>query len=166
MLKSHLIKESAAVHYISRMSEKLRDAIADGAWQTSQRGNGAGGVHSRHNAHRLYPSHQPVKSEAKPKKCEGKVTVRMVSPAQATVEQARSEAKQLKEQERSTKKRRSIQTPVKPRKKVNIGVPFLRMAQGTLNSPSGSENKPDEIHTKPHDFVLEPRHTVTNQELQ
>ena len=81
MLKSHLIKQSAAVHYISRMSEKLRDAIADGAWQllqhfvcrdykTSQRGNGAGGVHSRHNAHRLYPSHQPVKLEAKPKKCE------------------------------------------------------------------------------------------------
>ena len=180
MLQSHLIKESAAVHYISRMSEKLRDAIADGAWQllqhfvcrdykTSQRGNGAGGVHSRHNAHCLYPSHQPVKSEAKPKKCEGKVTVRMVSPAQATVEQARSEAKQLKEQERShqsAKKRRSIQTPVKPRKKVNIMVLFLRMAQGTLNSPSGSENKPDGIHTKPHDFVLEPRHTVTNQELQ
>ena len=47
-------------------------------------------------------------------------------------------------------------------KKVNIVVPFLRMAQGTLNSPSGSENKPDGIHTKPHDFVLEPRHTVTN----
>ena len=133
MLQSHLIKESAAVHYISRMSEKLRDAIADGAWQllqhfvcrdykTSQRGNGAGGVHSRNNAHCLYPSHQPVKSEAKPKKCEGKVTVRMVSPAQATVEQARSEAKQLKEQERShqsAKKRRSIQTPAKPRKKSN-----------------------------------------------
>ena len=129
MLQSHLLKESAAVHYISRMSEKLRDAIADGAWQllqhfvcrdykTSQRGNGAGGVHSRHNAHRLYPSHQPVKSEAK--KCEDKVTVRMVSPAQATVEQARSEAKQLKEQERShpsAKKRRSIQTRAKPRKK-------------------------------------------------
>ena len=104
---------------------------ADGAWQllqhfvcrdykTSQRGNGAGGVHSRHNAHRLYPSHQPVKSGAKPKKCEDKVTVRMVSPAQATVEQARSEAKQLKEQERShqsAKKRRSIQTLAKPRKK-------------------------------------------------
>ena len=70
------------------------------------------------NAHRLYPSHQPVKSEAK--KCEDKVTVRMVSPAQATVEQARSEAKQLKEQERShpsAKKRRSIQTRAKPRKK-------------------------------------------------
>ena len=87
-------------------------------YKTSQRGNGAGGVHSRHNAHRLYPSHQPNKSEAK--KCEDKVTVRMVSPAQATVEQARSEAKQLKEQERShpsAKKRRSIQTRAKPRKK-------------------------------------------------
>ena len=47
-------------------------------------------------------------------------------------------------------------------KKVNIVVPFLRMAQGALNSPSGSENKPDGIHTKPHDFVLEPPHTVTN----
>ena len=61
---------------------------------------------------------KPVKSEAK--KCEDKVTVRMVSPAQATVEQARSEAKQLKEQERShpsAKKRRSIQTRAKPRKK-------------------------------------------------
>ena len=155
MLQSHLLKESTAVHYISRMSdykEKLRDAIADGAWQllqhfvcldykTSQRGNGAGGVHSRHNAHRLYsiPSHQPIKSEAKPKKCEDKVTVRMVSPAQATVEQARSEAKQLKEsaQERyhqSAKKRRSIQTPARPRKKVDIVVPFLRMAQGAINS--------------------------------
>ena len=68
--------------------------------------------------HRLYPSHQPIKSEAK--KCEDKVTVHMVSPAQATVEQARSEARQLKEQERShpsAKKRRSIQTRAKPRKK-------------------------------------------------
>ena len=63
----------------------------------------------------------------------------MVSPAQATVEQARSEAKQLKEsaQERyhqSAKKRRSIQTPARPRKKVDIVVPFLRMAQGAINS--------------------------------
>ena len=102
------------------MSEKLRDAIADGAWQllqhfvcrdykTSERGNGAGGVHSRHNAHRLYPSHQPVKSEAKPKKCEDKVTVRMVSPAQATVEQARSEVKQLKEQERSHQSAKNVE---------------------------------------------------------
>ena len=44
----------------------------------------------------------------------------MVSPAQATVEQARSEAKQLKEQERShqsAKKRRSIQTPAKKTRK-------------------------------------------------
>ena len=155
MLQSHLLKESAAVHYISRMSdykEKLRDAIADGAWQllqhfvcrdykTSQRGNGAGGVHSRHNAHRLYsiPSHQPIKSEAKPKKCEDKVTVRMVSPAQATVEQARSEAKQL----RNLHKNGIISLPRNveayrhqqdPEKKVDIVVPFLRMAQGAINS--------------------------------
>ena len=52
----------------------------------------------------------------------------MVSPAQATVEQARSEAKQLKEQERShpsAKKRRSIQTRAKPRKKSKYSGTFF-----------------------------------------
>ena len=106
---------------MSNYKEKLKDAVADGTWQllqhfvcrdykTSQRGNGAGGVHSRHNAHRLYPipNNRPVRSEAP--KCDS-VKIKMVSPAQATVEQAKSEAKQLKENMQKV----SHQSPVKRR---------------------------------------------------
>ena len=94
------------------MSDKVKQAIADGAWQllqhfvcrdykTSQHGNGAGGVHSRHNAHCLYPKHMCEFVKQPPdtpkEKCDGKFKIKMVSPAQATVEQAKSEAKQLRE---------------------------------------------------------------------
>ena len=79
-------------------------------YKTSQRGNGMGGVHHRHNAHRLYlipkmdeiehvkkPSDdEHVKpDEDRPSKCD-KVTIKMISPAQATLERAESEAKHLK----------------------------------------------------------------------
>ena len=70
-------------------------------YKTSQRGNGAGGVHSRHNAHRLYPKNMTEFVKQPPdtpkEKCYGKFKIKMVSPAQATVEQAKSEAKQLRE---------------------------------------------------------------------
>ena len=67
----HLQLGSVTVHCILNMSEKVKQAIADASWQllqhfvcrdykTSQRGNGAGGVHSRHNSHRLYPMSKPV----------------------------------------------------------------------------------------------------------
>ena len=119
------------------MSDKVKQAIADEAWQllqhfvcrdykTSQRGNGAGGVHSRHNAHRLYPKNMTEFVKQAPdtpkEKCDGKFKIKMVSPAQATVEQAKSEAKQLRETTQgkapqSSTKRPRGQNSVKPKKK-------------------------------------------------
>ena len=54
-----------------RTSEKLMDVVVDGAcrvlqhyvcrdYRTSQRGSGVGCIHTRHNAHQLYPVH-PLK---------------------------------------------------------------------------------------------------------
>ena len=61
-----------------------------------------GGVHHRHNAHRLYliPKMDEIEDVKKPSekpssKC-NKVAIKMVSPAQATVQRAESEAKHLK----------------------------------------------------------------------
>ena len=60
-----------------------------------------GGVYHRHNAYRLYliPKMEETEhvkpDEDRPSKCD-KVTIKMVSPAQATVERAESEAKHLK----------------------------------------------------------------------
>ena len=61
-----------------------------------------GGVHHRHNAHRLYliPKMDEIEDVKKPSekpssKCD-KVAIKMISPAQATVERAESEAKHLK----------------------------------------------------------------------
>ena len=88
-------------------------------YKTSQRGNGMGGVHHRHNAHRLYlipkmdqiehvkPDDEHVKPDdehVKPdddrsSKCD-KVTIKMISPAQATVEQAESEIRRRKKEEK------------------------------------------------------------------
>ena len=121
------------------MSDKFKQAIhvADGAWQllqhfvcrdykTSQRGNGAGGVHSRHNAHRLYPKNMTEVMKQPPdtskEKCDGKFKIKMVNPAQATVEQAKSEAKQLRETTHGKAPQSSIKGPrghnsVKPKKK-------------------------------------------------
>ena len=98
-----------------RTSEKLMNAVADGAWlllqhyvcrgyKTSQRGSGVGGIHTRHNAHQLYPVH-PLKEhkgeqqaeERKEKPC---VSIKMISPAKATLEQAESGLKNQNKQKR------------------------------------------------------------------
>ena len=85
-------------------------------YKTSQRGNGMGGVHHRHNAHRLYliPKMDQIEHVKKPSddehvkkpsdddrssKCD-KVTIKMISPAQATVEQAESEIRRRKKEEK------------------------------------------------------------------
>ena len=112
----HYQKVAHLEHYTSDMSsnlEKFMDMAIKGAYQllqpylccdykTSQRGNGMGGVHHRHNAHRLYliPKMDEIEDVKKPSekpssKCD-KVTIKMISPAQATVERAESEAKHLK----------------------------------------------------------------------
>ena len=111
----HFQKVAHPVHYTLDMSsnlEKFMDMAAKGAYQllqhhvcrdykTSQRGNGMGGVHHRHNAHKLYliPKMDEIEhvkpDEDRPSKCD-KVTIKMISPAQATVERAESEAKHLK----------------------------------------------------------------------
>ena len=120
---------------MSNYKDNLRDAVVEGAWQllqhfvcrdykTSQRGNGAGGVHSRHNAHHLYPAHNyhSIKSEISPKKCDDRVKINMVSPAQATVEQAESKAEELKGSVHSTYHQSHLKRPrgqrsVTPKKK-------------------------------------------------
>ena len=105
--------------------ERFMDMAAKGAYQllqhhvchdykTSQRGNGTGGVHHRHNAHKLYlitkmdaiehvkkPSDdEHVKpDEDRPSKCD-KVTIKMISPAQATLERAESEIRHRKKEEK------------------------------------------------------------------
>ena len=71
-----------------------------------------GGVHHRHNAHRLYlipkmdqiehvkPDDEHVKhDDDRSSKCD-KVTIKMISPAQATVEQAESEIRRRKKEEK------------------------------------------------------------------
>ena len=73
-----------------------------------------GGVHHRHNAHKLYlipkmdaiehvkkPSDdERVKpDEDRPSKCD-KVTIKMISPAQATLERAESEIRRRKKEEK------------------------------------------------------------------
>ena len=105
--------------------ERFMDMAAKGAYQllqhhvcrdykTSQRGNGIGGIHHRHNAHKLYlipkmdaiehvkkPSDdEHVKpDEDQPSKCD-KVTIKMISPAQATLERAESEIRRRKKEEK------------------------------------------------------------------
>ena len=83
-------------------------------YKTSQRGNGMLGVHHRHNAHKLYlipkmdeiehvkkPSDdEHVKpNEYRPSKCD-KVTIKMISPAQATLERAESEKRHRKQEDK------------------------------------------------------------------
>ena len=79
--------------------ERFLDMAAKGAYEllqhhvcrdykTSQRGNGMGGVHHRHNAHKLYliPKMDATEHVKKPSdddrslKCD-KVTIKMISPA-------------------------------------------------------------------------------------
>ena len=101
--------------------EKFMDMAAKGAYQllqhhlcrdynTSQRGNGIGGVHHRHNAHRLYliPKMEETEHVKKPfdddhrsSKCD-KVTIKMVSPAQATLERTESEIRHRKKKKKKS----------------------------------------------------------------
>ena len=89
-------------------SEKLMDTVADRAWRllqhyvcrdyrTSQRGSGVGGIHTRHNAHQIYPVHPLKEHTAEQQQAEERkpsVSIKMISPAQATLEQAKSELKE------------------------------------------------------------------------
>ena len=87
-------------------------------YKTSQRGNGMGGVHHRHNAHRLYlipktdqiehvkPDDEHVKpDDDRSSKCD-KVTIKMISPAQATLERAESEIRCRKKKKKKSSSQR------------------------------------------------------------
>ena len=114
--------------------EKFMDMAAKGAYQllqhhvcrdykTSQRGNGMGGVHHRHNAHRLYliPKMEETEhvkpDEDRSSKCD-KVTIKMISPAQATLERAESEIRRRKKEEKElqpkTKRQKIARKTIKP----------------------------------------------------
>ena len=73
-------------------------------YKTSQTGNEMGGVHHRHNAHKLYliPKMDVIehvkRDEDRPSKCD-KVTIKMISPAQAILERAESEIRHRKKEE-------------------------------------------------------------------
>ena len=92
-------------------------------YKTSQRGNGMGGVHHRHNAHRLYliPKMDEIEhvkpDQDRSSKCD-KVTIKMISPAQATLERAESEAKCRKKEENElqpmTKRQKITRKTIKP----------------------------------------------------
>ena len=105
-------QEIVTVHYISNMSDKVKQAIADGACScfnilyvgiTRPPNVEMGLAESTADiiAHCLYPKNMTEFVKQAPdtpkEKCNGKFKIKMVSPAQATVEQAKSEAKQLKE---------------------------------------------------------------------
>ena len=114
--------------------EKFMDMAAKGAYQllqhhvcrdykTSQRGNGMGGVHHRHNAHRLYliPKMEETEhvkpDEDRSSKCD-KMTIKMISPAQATLERAESEIRRRKKEEKElqpkTKRQKIARKTIKP----------------------------------------------------
>ena len=108
------------------ISQRLLDTLMDEGWKLvqkrvcksygqSQRGAGLGGVHSRRNTHTVYPLHSLGQEVTEPKPdskdwCRN-VKVRMVTPAQATVEQAESEAKIIKEQEQKMTPHSSAKRP-------------------------------------------------------
>ena len=120
------------------------DMAAKGAYQllqhhvcrdkTSQRGNGMGVVHQRHNAHRLYliPKMNEIEHVKKPSddehvkkpsddvrssKCD-KVTIKMISPVQVTLERAESEIRRRKKEEKElqpkTKRQKITRKTIKP----------------------------------------------------
>ena len=123
------------------------DMAAKGAYQllqhhvcrdnkTSQRGNGMGGVHHRHNAHRLYlipkmdqiehvkPDDEHVKpDDDRSSKCD-KVTIKMISPAQATVEQAESEIRRRKKEETELQPKNKRQKIARKTIKPIPGLPY------------------------------------------
>ena len=84
-----------------------------------------GGVHQRHNTHRLYliPKMEETEHVKKPadedqsSKCD-KVTIKMVSPAQATLERAESEIRRRKKEEKEllsvTKHQKITRKTIKP----------------------------------------------------
>ena len=76
-------------------------------YKTSQRGNGMGRVNHWHNAHRLYliPKMDEIEHVKKPSDDDrssksDKVTMKMTSPAQATLESAESEIKCRREEDK------------------------------------------------------------------
>ena len=114
--------------------EKFMDMAAKGAYQllqhhvcrdykTSQRGNGMGGVHHRHNAHRLYlipkmEETEHVKPDEDRSSKSDKVTIKMINPAQATLERAESEIRRRKKEEKElqpkTKRQKIARKTIKP----------------------------------------------------
>ena len=82
-----------------------------------------GGVHHRHNAHRLYliPKMEETEhvkpDEDRSSKCD-KVTIKMISPAQATLERAESEIRRRKKEEKElqpkTKRQKIARKTIKP----------------------------------------------------
>ena len=94
-------------------------------YKKSQRGNGMGGVHHRHNAHRLYliPKMDEIQHVKKPsdddRSLKGdKVTIKMISPAQATLERAENQIghrkKEKKELQPKTKHQKITRKTIKP----------------------------------------------------
>ena len=156
-----------------RTSEKLTDAVADGAWllphhyvcrcyKSSQRGSGVGGIHTRHNAHQLYPVH-PLKEhtgeqQAEERKEKPSVSIKIISPAQATLEQAQSELKKQNKQKRGRRNRTGHNAhqlyPVHPLKehtgerqaeerkeKPSISIKMISPAQATLEQAQSELKK-------------------------
>ena len=151
-----------------RTSEKLMDAVADGAWwllqhyvcrgyKNSQRGSGVGGIHTRHNAHQLYPVH-PLKEHTSEQQAEERkpsVVIKMISPAQATLEQAQSELKKQKRGRRNPTRNNAHQLyPVHPLKehtgeqqaeerkeKPSVVIKMISPAQATLEQAQSELKK-------------------------
>ena len=100
-------------------------------YKTSQRGNGMGGVHHRHNAHRLYliPKMDEIEHVKKPSdddrssKCD-KVTIKMISPAQATLERAESEIRRRKKEEKEPRPKTKCQKITRKTIKPIPGLPY------------------------------------------
>ena len=151
-----------------RTSEKLMDVVADGAWRllqhyvcrgykNSQRGSGVGGIHTRHNAHQLYPVH-PLKEHTSEQQAEERkpsVVIKMISPAQATLEQAQSELKKQKRGRRNPTRNNAHQLyPVHPLKehtgeqqaeerkeKPSVVIKMISPAQATLEQAQSELKK-------------------------
>ena len=86
-------------------------------YRATQRGSGIGGILNRRNGHRMYPLQSLVTSEnnenlSKERCKQNPISIKMVTPAAATVTQAKQELAHIKEDEnaflpQSKKKRRA-----------------------------------------------------------
>ena len=106
-------------------------------YRATQRGSGVGGVFNRRNGHRMYPLQALVTSESdgnlSKETCkQTPISIEMVTPAAATVTQAKQELAHIKEDEnaflpQSKKKRKaSSNKPAKiPRKKSKTASPLF-----------------------------------------